>query len=63
MLQETGRRVSCVRLRGGGDAGSDVDRDTGERKWKMGAREWGVRKVAVARQEGGGMYAFYGCRR
>ncbi|KAL9620643.1 MAG: hypothetical protein Q9160_004897 [Pyrenula sp. 1 TL-2023] len=76
VLQETGRRVSCVRVAGGGGGAGfnerDNKRDNGERKWKMGAREWGVRKVGVARMDGGsgaggggsgGVYGFYGCRR
>lgn len=55
IMKEMGRRVHCVRM---GDFYGQHN-DTGERRWKMGATEWGMRKIPVAVQEVGGMYGFY----
>ena len=53
-LQELGRRAWLVRGKSGEKKG-----DCGEREWKWGATFWGMRKVAVARAEVGGMYGHY----
>ncbi|KAK2021553.1 leucine rich repeat domain-containing protein [Colletotrichum zoysiae] len=53
-LQEIGSRCWMVRLQ---DHGKDQDR--GYRWWKMGADNWGMRKIPVARAEVGGMYGSF----
>ncbi|TEA20134.1 F-box protein [Colletotrichum sidae] len=53
-LKEIGSRCWMVRLQ---DHRSDSDR--GYRWWKMGADNWGMRKIPVARAEVGGMYGSF----
>ncbi|KAL0940880.1 leucine rich repeat domain protein [Colletotrichum truncatum] len=53
-LQEIGSRCWMVRLQ---DHRKDTDR--GYRWWKMGADNWGMRKIPVARAEVGGMYGSF----
>ncbi|OLN92194.1 F-box protein [Colletotrichum chlorophyti] len=53
-LQEIGSRCWIVRLQ---DHRNDSDR--GYRWWKMGADNWGMRKIPVARAEVGGMYGSF----
>ncbi|KAK1995968.1 leucine rich repeat domain-containing protein [Colletotrichum falcatum] len=53
-LQEIGSRCWMVRLQ---DHSKDQDR--GYRWWKMGADNWGMRKIPVARAEVGGMYGSF----
>ncbi|KAF4893526.1 F-box protein [Colletotrichum fructicola] len=53
-LQEIGSRCWMVRLQ---DHRKDSDR--GYRWWKMGADNWGMRKIPVARAEVGGMYGSF----
>lgn len=50
-LQEIGSRYWMVRLERGNDRG--------HRWWKMGADNWGMRKIPVARAEVGGMYGSF----
>ncbi|KAL2759859.1 hypothetical protein ACRALDRAFT_1067438 [Sodiomyces alcalophilus JCM 7366] len=50
-LQEIGSRYWMVRLEKGDDRG--------HRWWKMGADNWGMRKIPVARAEVGGMYGSF----
>lgn len=55
-VKDAGRRAWLVRVKREGD----VDfQDTGAREWKWGATYWGMRKVAVARADVGGMYGHY----
>ncbi|ROV95081.1 hypothetical protein VSDG_05811 [Cytospora chrysosperma] len=59
-VSELGSRTWIVRVAGsGGGSGGTAARDTGARWWKMGAENWGMRKVPVARAEVGGMYGSY----
>ncbi|KAK1596052.1 leucine rich repeat domain-containing protein [Colletotrichum navitas] len=53
-LQEIGSRCWMVRLQ---DHSKDQER--GYRWWKMGADNWGMRKIPVARAEVGGMYGSF----
>ncbi|KAF6841311.1 leucine rich repeat domain protein [Colletotrichum musicola] len=53
-LKEIGSRCWMVRLQ---DHRKDIDR--GYRWWKMGADNWGMRKIPVARAEVGGMYGSF----
>lgn len=54
--KEAGRRYWLVRVKREGEDGFE---DKGGREWKWGATFWGMRKVAVARAEVGGMYGHY----
>ncbi|KUI67694.1 hypothetical protein VM1G_03207 [Cytospora mali] len=51
-VSELGSRTWIVRVGAGAT-------DGGARSWKMGAENWGMRKVPVARAEVGGMYGSY----
>jgi hypothetical protein len=51
-INELGRRAWLVRVKKESD---DNFKDNGAREWKWGATYWGMRKVAVARAEVGGM--------
>lgn len=50
-VKEFGRRGWYVRR--------TDSRDSGARRWKMGSRWWGARKLPVADSEVGGMYGYY----
>ncbi|CAD6503482.1 BgTH12-03145 [Blumeria graminis f. sp. triticale] len=52
-INETGNRIWMMR--------ENIDKvtDTGERMWKWGARNWGMRKIPVARAEARGFYKYW----
>ncbi|KAL1855733.1 hypothetical protein Daus18300_011016 [Diaporthe australafricana] len=56
-VSELGSRTWVVRAAAA--AGQAHHHDNGSRGWKMGAENWGMRKVPVARAEVGGMYGSY----
>ncbi|KAL1973392.1 hypothetical protein VTN31DRAFT_6027 [Thermomyces dupontii] len=58
-VRELGRRGWYVREPPTGPEGSSRRVDDGSRKWKMGARWWGMRKIPVAVGEVGGLYGHY----
>jgi hypothetical protein len=53
--KEFGSRSWMVRFPSAGSG----PRDDGQRRWKMGADSWGMRKIPVARAEVGGMYGSF----
>lgn len=56
-VSELGSRTWVVRASGPGAQAQP--HDNGSRGWKMGAENWGMRKVPMARAEVGGMYGSY----